>query len=56
VATHAPIRESLVPANLFQQGIGNLLFNRSLPDGRLALGAFLLDVLCLGVKNDSLPL
>jgi hypothetical protein len=53
VATHAPIRESLVPANLFQQGIGNLLFSRSLPDRRLALGAFLLDVLCLGGKNAS---
>jgi hypothetical protein len=51
LAAHAPIHESLVPASLFEQGIGNLLFSRSLPDGRVALGAFLLDVFCLGVKN-----
>jgi hypothetical protein len=31
--------------------MGNLVFSRSLPDGRIALGAFLLDVFCLGVKN-----
>lgn len=48
---NARIHESLVPAGLFEQGIGNLVFSRSLPDGRVALGAFLLDVFCLGVKN-----
>lgn len=47
----APIHECLVPAILFEQGIGNLLFSRSLPDGRIALAAFLLDVFCLGVKD-----
>ena len=50
-AAHSPIHESLVPAKLFKQGIGNLVFSRLLPDGRIALGAFLLDVFCLGVKN-----
>jgi hypothetical protein len=49
--TNAPIRDCLVPANLFELGIGNLVFSRSLPDGRLALATFLLDVFCLGVKN-----
>jgi hypothetical protein len=48
---HAPIHECLVPAILFERGIGNLLFSRSLPDGRIALAAFLLDVFCLGVKD-----
>lgn len=51
LAANAPIHESLVPANLFEQGIGNLVFSRSLPDGRMALAVFLLDVFCLGVKN-----
>jgi hypothetical protein len=51
LAGNAPIHESLVPAALFEKGIGNLVFSRSLPDGRLALAAFLLDVFCLGVKN-----
>jgi hypothetical protein len=51
---NAPIRESLVPAKLFELGIGNLVFSRSLPDGRLALAMFLLDVFCLGIKNASL--
>ena len=50
-AANAPIHEALVPAKLFELGMGNLVFSRSLPDGRIALGAFLLDVFCLGVKN-----
>ena|SRR6516225_4543215 len=41
----------LVPANLFEVGIGNLFFSRPLPGGRVAVGCFLLDVFCLGVKN-----
>ncbi|HVA00839.1 MAG TPA: hypothetical protein VMV34_04195 [Terriglobia bacterium] len=51
LASHFPVHEAVVPANLFEQGIGNLVFSRSLPNGRLALSAFLLDVFCLGVKN-----
>jgi hypothetical protein len=50
-AANAPIHESLVPAKLFELGMGNLVFSRSLPDGRIALGVFLLDIFCLGVKN-----
>jgi hypothetical protein len=50
-AANAPIHEALVPAKLFELGMGNLVFSRSLPDGRIALAAFLLDVFCLGVKN-----
>lgn len=50
-AANAPLLEALVPAKLFELGMGNLVFSRSLPDGRIALGAFLLDVFCLGVKN-----
>ena len=50
-AANSAIHEALVPAKLFELGMGNLVFSRSLPDGRIALGAFLLDVFCLGVKN-----
>ena len=50
-AANSPIYDSLVPAKLFELGMGNLVFSRSLPDGRIALGAFLLDIFCLGVKN-----
>ena len=51
LAANAPIHECLVPANLFERGIGNLVFSRSLPEGRMALAMFLLDVFCLGVKD-----
>jgi hypothetical protein len=50
-AANAPIHEALVPAKLFELGMGNLVFSRSLPDGRIALAAFLLDIFCLGVKD-----
>ena len=50
-AANSPIHEALVPAKLFEVGVGNLVFSRLLPDGRIAMGAFLLDVFCLGVKN-----
>jgi hypothetical protein len=50
-AANSPIHEALVPEGLFEQGIGNLVFSRLLPDGRIAVGGFLLDVFCLGVKN-----
>jgi hypothetical protein len=56
LAANAPILECLIPANLFNRGIGNLIFSRSLPDGRVALGMFLLDVFCLGVKNAFLAI
>jgi hypothetical protein len=50
-AAHFPIHDCRVPENLFEIGIGNVMLTRSLPNGDLALAAFLLDVYCLGVKN-----
>src|ERR1700733_7865777 len=47
----APIHECFVPASGFEQGLGNLVFSRALPDGHMALSVFLLDTFCLGVKN-----
>lgn len=47
----APIHEVLVPDALFELGIGTLTFSRELPDARIAVVGFLVDVFCLGVKN-----
>jgi len=46
-----PVVATLVPDNLWEAGIGNLIIARRMPDGRLACGIFLLDVWCLGVKE-----
>lgn len=46
-----PIVETLVPDDLWSQGIGHLVIARRTPQGELAVGVFLLDVFCLGVKN-----
>jgi hypothetical protein len=46
-----PIVASVVPENLWDMGIGNLVIARKMPDGQLACGVFLVDVYCLGIKN-----
>jgi len=46
-----PIVSVLVPEELWNQGLGQLVFARRMPDGNLACAVFLLDVFCLGVKN-----
>jgi hypothetical protein len=46
-----PIVASLVPENLWDLGLGNLVIARKAPDGQLACAVFLVDVYCLGVKN-----
>lgn len=51
LAANGPIYQCLVPEMLFEKGLGNLVFSRRLPDGRIALSVFLLDIYCLGVKN-----
>ena len=50
-AVNSPIHEALVPSKLFELGMGTLLFSRLLPDGRIAMAGFLVDMYCLGVKN-----
>jgi hypothetical protein len=50
-AAASPVYEALAPENLFEQGIGNVILSRRLPDGRIASGVFLVDVFCLGIKN-----
>ncbi len=50
-AAGAPIADVYTPEGLFETGIGSLWFSRRLEDGRYALGVFLVDTFCLGVKN-----
>jgi hypothetical protein len=40
-AASSPIHEVLVPAKLFELGMGNLVFSRSTPDGRVPAGRIL---------------
>ncbi|GAB4254084.1 MULTISPECIES: hypothetical protein [Deferrisoma] len=51
VPADAPVHECLVPEELFEQGLGNVVVARRLPDGHIAAGVFLVDVYCLGVKG-----
>jgi hypothetical protein len=50
-ALNSPVHECLVPEGLFDAGIGNVLIGRKMPDGKVALCVFLLDVFCLGIKD-----
>lgn len=47
----APLHECLAPKGIFQAGIGNVMISRKLESGRLAIGVFLVDTFCLGVKD-----
>jgi len=46
-----PIYECLVPEGLFETGVGTILWVRRMPDGMLAITAFMVDSFCLGVKD-----
>ena len=46
-----PIHECLMPSNLFESGLGNVLVTRRTPEGDIAVSAFIVDVFCLGIKN-----
>ena len=50
-AAEWPIIETLLPVNLWNQGIGNCVIARQLPDGRVAFANILVDAFCLGVKD-----
>lgn len=50
-ASHAPVADVWVPAQLFDRGIGSVWLSRALPDGDYAITSFLLDTYCLGVKD-----
>lgn len=47
----SPIHAAYVQNSIFSQGIGQALLARTLPDGRIAAGVFLVDAYCLGIKD-----
>ncbi len=49
--SQASIYECKIPKRLFDLGIGNVVFSRQFPSGKISLAIFLLDVFCLGVKD-----
>ena len=51
VAKNSPIEGCFIRKNIFSEGIGTALVSRKMPNSRLGIGVFLLDVWCLGVKN-----
>ena len=51
IASSCPIARCLLPAGLFETGIGHIIIARSLPSGLLGCGFFLIDPFCLGVKD-----
>jgi len=50
-AAEAPIQHCLLSADLFELGIGTVVLARGVTPHHLAVGIFLLDVFCLGVKD-----
>src|SRR5277367_6694263 len=46
-----PVIEAVASSAIWQSGLGYLCLARENPQGELAIGVFLVDVYCLGVKN-----
>ncbi|NOQ16458.1 MAG: hypothetical protein GQ581_05320 [Methyloprofundus sp.] len=46
-----PFYECLMPHNLFDAGIGNILVTKITPQGEIAVCSFIVDVHCLGIKQ-----
>jgi hypothetical protein len=51
IAKNSPVKECLIRKDIFSEGIGTAIVSREMPNNRLGVGVFLLDVWCLGVKN-----
>jgi hypothetical protein len=50
-AAGAPIQHCFLSADLFEIGIGTMILARGVTRHHLAVGVFLLDVFCLGIKD-----
>jgi len=50
-AAQMPIQQCFLTESLFESGIGTLLLARGASSLNIALGSFLLDVFCLGIKD-----
>jgi hypothetical protein len=51
MAAASPVYECLMPAGLFDLGMGSVVVSRKMPNGEIGFGVFLVDVFCLGVKD-----
>ena len=50
-ADQYPLHECLIGRGWRESGLAEILVSRSQPDGHVAFAVFLVDLLCLGVKN-----
>jgi hypothetical protein len=50
-ASSAPVLHSLASDSLWDEGMSQVLLSRELPNGWIAVGMFLVDRYCLGVKD-----
>jgi hypothetical protein len=50
-ATNAPIQHCLLTEGLFEIGMGTLILARGVTPDHLAVGSFLVDAFCLGIKD-----
>ena len=46
-----PVYEAMIPANLWETGIGQVIISRKNQEGDISVGLYLVDVFCLGVKD-----
>jgi hypothetical protein len=46
-----PVKECLISADWQERGLAQILIAREQPDGNLLFGVYLVDLLCLGLKN-----
>ena len=51
LATTLPVLHSAIADSTWDQGIGQALLSRELPNGQIAVAIFLVDRYCLGVKS-----
>jgi len=51
IASKGRVVRCVMPAALFEVGIGHIVVARALPSGQLGCAWFLVDVFCLGVKD-----
>ncbi len=51
VIREAPIHEVIVPRDIQERGMGYIIVSRMIAPGQVAVGCFLIDAYCLGVKD-----
>ena len=51
LAVQCPVLDSCIADSCWDQGMGQAMLSRALPNGQVAVAVFLVDNYCLGVKN-----